>query len=561
MIMKYIKEFFTVILVLSAMSCTKDKGNYVYTTEQMDAIEIDKDNLMSAAAVFKQGVPVEIDALYTINDITITDSDLSFEWIMGGEVVGTGPTLHLEPFPAAEYNVLLVITEHKYGITYSKSFQFKVEPTYSDGWAILSDNGTLAQLGYLTKDASTENPDEYVYTFEGDVYANANMGKTLATGSGPMTYHIYNSSSQMFGLSILQPGEEGPVDLYTSDMSVAGRIRENFLGEVPSGDFMDVAYKVAGIMGGSDQVCAFTEDGQVYLRKEYSYNGSYVPFAGKFSAPLVLEDGYRISHVLNTSRLSLFSTNIPVVICYDELNNRCMYIQDAIAYPFTSQFYTDGDSEVRKPGAPGYDGVNTINEIAFPGPENLSDYNVLKMIGCGYDMSAFFGAALSVVMLLEDKDRSGDYYVLVYACNMDYGFDIDLKLFFKWPDNIPIDPETMLIKNYIGGVDRFFFTTTGNKEIYAYDFNNNRYVFRKVYASDTEITAFGQGETGNMMGPGYGIYSNTFVVGDADGNLKVLNMDDNAYITGKPEVLYECQTDAGAITGIEYIPTSDGYSI
>ena len=62
MIMKYIKEFFTVILVLSAMSCTKDKGNYVYTTEQMDAIEIDKDNLMSAAAVFKQGVPVEIDA-------------------------------------------------------------------------------------------------------------------------------------------------------------------------------------------------------------------------------------------------------------------------------------------------------------------------------------------------------------------------------------------------------------------------------------------------------------------------------------------------------------------
>ena len=48
---------------------------------------------------------------------------------------------------------------------------------------------------------------------------------------------------------------------------------------------------------------------------------------------------------------------------------------------------------------------------------------------------------------------------------------------------------------------------------------------------------------------------------DADGNLKVLNMDDNAYITGKPEVLYECQTDAGAITGIEYIPTSDGYSI
>ena len=118
-------------------------------------------------------------------------------------------------------------------------------------------------------------------------------------------------------------------------------------------------------------------------------------------------------------------------------------------------------------------------------------------------------------------------------------------------DLYPIDPETMLIRDNIGASHTFYFTGEGNRDIYYFD-TSNAFV-RKIYTSDTEITAFRQGEVGNgAMMPG--LYEDLFVIGDGNGKITVLDM---ANVPGtNAEVVDEVQTDAGGITCMEFLPNN-----
>lgn len=558
---------FLALALLSAFACTKDNGNYDYTPEA-DAIVISERMYNNPnggtyqAFVFKQGETIEISALYTIQDHMITEDDLSFEWLMGDEVVGTDPVLVLDPLPTDRYEGILIITEHIYGMKYSSRFTFQIDPTFTEGWAVLTDDGNTARLNYLTI-----NPNNGEFEWHENVYAEANSGATLAGGSGPMSFHFNGATSH--GLSIIQPGAEGPVDLDASNMGLNGKIRENFIAGLPETDFSDIAWKL-----NTTSVCALNSNGKLYVRDEEVYStgvfNEVVPFAGKFSGPLVQDDGkdYHISHMVNTSLFSSGMLYTNMVICYDDLNSRCAVIKGTKMIPITLAYYTNGDNEPYMPGDSGWDGKDRLPDIKFAGPENLEGYNVLKMIACGYDMESLAwemdmsncgNYPITIVMILEKKEAPGDYYLLVYDL---YDPDIDLSVFCKWPEDIPIDPETMLAGNMMGtiGSSRFYFTAEGNRDLYYFDTvfspTGSKVSFGKVYTSEKELSAFGKGAVSNMISammgtPNDSPYQDLVVLGETDGGISIIRVNPVSLIAEK---VTELETDFGKVTHIEYMP-------
>lgn len=552
---KTIMFIFSVLLFLMT-ACIKDMGTYSYTTEP-DDITISSEMFRNPATqlpiTFTQEMEVIIPLKYTINDPHLTKSNLSFTWYLGNEIVSNEETLNLGYMAPASYYGVVVITDNRYGMDYSGQFAFTVTPVYTDGWAVLSDDGLKSELGYLQKDPNTGE-----FKFIADVYGKANDGKTLASGSGPLIYHYYNDMApQTFGLTVMQPGQEGPVDLNANDMTILGKIKENFIGEIPVGDFRDMSWNKI-----SDMVCAVSGDGQLYFREEYFYDNEPVPFAAKFSSPYVMDQGYDVTHMINTIPLSpMMISSVPYFLCYDEMHSRMLTVWKSTVLPFSDAFYTNGLNETHMPGDPGFDGTNIIPDIYFPGPEDLSDYEVLKVIACGFDIAASWVGAtpyMTIVMFLRSKSSPEDIYLLSFDywdTSTDYGIgsiDIDLQLFYKWPQDVyPIDPETMIIRNNLGNYHTFYFTGKDNRNIYYFDTSNA--FTRRIYSSDTEITAYRQGEVANgfMM---YGIYYQLFVVGDASGKLTILDMTDVPGSSAK--IVDEIQTDAGKITNMEFLPNN-----
>ncbi len=543
--MKNIFKAVILSIVLLASGCIKDNGNYDYTTDSQ-SITISPNMMKNPvsptllAFVFKQGEEIKIDLEYTINDPSLAETEIAYQWILGGETVCTEKTLSLRPMPAGKYYGVVNAIDTRFDQVYAREFNFQVDPSYTSGIVILSDNGTNAQLGYLYKDTKTGE-----FGFSADIYGSSNNGATLASGAGPLVYHPYSDGIE-YALTIVQGGEDGPIDLNAHDMLPYAKIKDTFIGNTPSSSFKDIIYKENTLAA-----YALTDDGHIYMRDEISYNGAIVPQAGRFSAPYVAEEGCRIQHIINNSLLSSMFTSVREVLGYDSLNHRCFYIDECVVHPFTSAIYTNAN-EPFLPGDPGYDGNGPVEGIAFPGPENLEGYEVKKMIACGYDVSAWLlGSDPFTVVAMILQDGSGKNYLLAYDFYYVYqSVDVDLRMFCEWP--VEINPDTIVMPDNMGADETFFFTDKDNRNIYHYNLNYGS--VKKVYTSDETITTIRRGEIGNAMGfyGDPGIYANVFVVGTESGKITVLNMDATAIATGSPEVLFETRAE-GKITAMEYM--------
>lgn len=542
-------------LSMLVSGCEKAVSSYEKPDDITISTEMYRNPLTQLPMTFTQDEEIIIPLKYTINDPQMTKGNLSFTWYFGNEIVSNEETLNLGYLAPGLYSGLVVITDNRNGIEYSQQVSFTVTTIYTDGWAVISDDGSKAELGYLSIDDETGD-----FVFTEDVYGKANDGASLSSGAGHMVYHYYNiMAPQIFGLTVFQPGEEGPVDLNPQDMTVFGKIKENFISEVPAGNFRDISWNSQ-----TNKVCLVGGDGQLYFKEEYFYNREPVPFAAKFSSPYVMPEKYNVTDLINTDMLSSVMIGMTVyLLAYDEQNSRMLSIMDTEVTPFTEAFYTNGDNETHWPGDPGDDGSGVpVDGISFPGPEDLSDYEVVKVIACGFDAAATLWGTpgyLTIAMFMRSKASPEDVYLLTFDYKDDSStwvgkgnIDIDLQLFYKWPQNLyPIDPETMLIRDNIGASHTFYFTGEGNRDIYYFD-TSNAFV-RKIYTSDTEITAFRQGEVGNgAMAPG--LYEDLFVIGDGNGKITVLDM---ANVPGtNAEVVDEVQTDAGGITCMEFLPNN-----
>lgn len=547
---------FAAVVMFGTTNCHEDKGNYDYTTSS-DALTIAQrmsrnpvDQTL-CAYVFKQDEEIVIEAEYTINDPNLKESDLTFEWLLRDHAVSTEKTLELENYPSARYYGMILITDTRYNQQYSSEFSFQVDPTYTSGWAVLSEQDGFAQLGYLYKDANSGE-----FNFIGDVYANANEGAKIETGVTEMRSHIYSNanSGYLFGLSIVQPGTEGPIDLNPQDMSVWGKIKDNFLNNAAASlNFKGVIYK-------DESVYAITESGDLYIRDEGIYANSVVPHTGKFpSEPVYSAEKLNITKWINNSPFSNMMVYMPHVPVYNEAGKKCLLIKKGTVTPFTSVFYTNGNDEPHMPGDPGWDGKTSYPDLQFPGPEDLSGYKVISMEGCGYDTAAwiFDEDPFMVVAMFLQRESDGKYFLFSFDLyEKSNNYDVDLSLFYPLPADIDIDPATMLTCGCAGSSSRpgFFFTTRGNTELHYTDASNG--VHQKVYTATSPITAMHTGEVNNAMGmygePG--IYYNMFVVGTQAGDVTILDMSDEALVLGNASVLHSVNPGVGKITCIEYLP-------
>lgn len=549
------RTFILSALMLGGASCHDDKGNYDYTAE-MGALTISRNMYYHPtdptlnAFVFKQNEDVVIEADYTINDKTLEESDLEFEWILGDKLVGTKKTLILRGYETARYWGVLLIKDTRYNLKYYAQFSFQIDPAYTSGWAILSEQGGFSQLGYLHKDDKSG-----AFEFIGDVYGKANEGAKIEAGVVEMRSHSYNDviKGTLFGLSIVQPGVEGPIDLNPKDMSPYGKIKGNFLDNAGASlNFKGVIYK-------NENVYAITDTGDIYIRDEGFYGGSAIPHSGKFpSEPVYSYPKMNITKWINNSPFSNSMVLMSHVPIYDDAGKKCRLIRGGSVIPFSAEFYTNAEEPVM-PGDPGWDGTKAYPEIQFPGPENLSGYKVISMEGGGYDTAAWiFGEdSFMVIAMILQRESDGQYFFYSFDLHENKGnYNVDLSLFYPLPADIDIDPETMVTCSCLGSSSRpiFFFTTRGNTDLHYW--NATTGIHRKVYTASSPITAIHTGEVNTALGVlgDPGIYNNMFVVGTESGDITVLNMSDQALALGNAPVIYTTNPGVGPITQIEYLP-------
>lgn len=559
MTMKQIIDTFAIIAAIIALAaCHRDLGNYDYTTEP-NAIEISDSmntnhaNKALRAFVFELGEDVVIPAKYKIIDKTLTKDKLMFEWFFGGnnQPVATGEVLTLKDVPVGLYDALLVITDLRYDQKYSKTVSYSVNPSFTEGWAFISEDGSSnSKLNYLR--INPNNRDEY--ELREDVFASSNDGAKLSSGVKELVAHTFSEDKFTFAISIVQPGDIGPIDISANSMSVIGKIKKEFLSDASSLDIKSVIYK-------KDQTYVLSENGELYIRDDENVNHAMVPHSGRFTnTPIAVAGGMHLQDWVNCSAFSTMMVTIPGIVGYDSDNHRCVDIMGYRVRPFadSKEFYSNQNELHRDAfGAfgPGFDGTKEYPEIKYPGPENLSGYKVVKMKGCGFDIGWGATQYLTIVMLLQ-KESDKKLYLYTFDCYYDAWSglqDIDLGLFFPVEGKADIDPANIIMINNMGGPRHgVFFTGSDTKSIYYFD--AIRGLIRKIYTSDSPITGIRAGEVANWMGASP--YADLFVVATEDGYVKVLKVDDDVIAGAAPEVKYSVKINGGHATMIEYLPNN-----
>ena len=543
----YLKIYIiSAIGALLLTGCYEDKGNYDYSTE---GGALDFSEMLNygnyGSYTFRMDEEVTFEVKYKILDPTLNENNISYTWFRGSELISTEKALNLGEQLPGDYKLMLVVTDNRFNYTYSIPITYTVTPMYTDGWAVLSDNNGTSELGYFYIDASDNSFSE----FEADLYPKYNNGETLGTEPKELVYHAYGVNSD-FALNITQGGTEGPIDLDAGSMTKLGTIKNDFIGEAPANlNVKSPIYKNGGVF-------ILTEDGDVYLRDEAQYNGTIVPHTGKFpSVPAYIDGGMKISKWINNSALSSMMLDQYFVVGYDEMHDRLITFiasssNTGAILPFTAALYTNAN-EPHLPGDPGSDGINDYPDIQYPGPEDLSGYDVVAL--CSYNGSFDDGSQMYVANILK-KESDNTCYLLTFGYwYTSRASDVDLEHFYPFP--VEIDPDHMIYTSNQAGEPYMYFTANGNKDLYFLNLSNG--TCRKIYSSASEITALRTGEASNMMYSwGFGAlgrYGEKLVVGTVDGQLTVLEVTNTTLAAGNATVLKQYDTGAGKIVAIEYM--------
>lgn len=548
--MKKIYTFisFAAAALFALASCEKVSEDSIFVTEY-GAIVISDDmrtNPVSqtlGAFVFVAGEDIVIPAKYEIVDKSLKESELGFEWFFADKVASTENTVNLGKMPAGRYSGMLVITDKRDGTKYSKEFNFQVNASaYEDGWAVLTDDGTNSHVNYITADPNTGE-----YIFVEDVLYGAS-GITLPTGMTDMEYHMYNIFPQVFAVALAGPDKESCIEVQYNNMEVLGNFAKEFVGE------NDVVFSNIEIF--EDFVAASTKDGDFFLREEGGVAWGRIPHAAFFpSRPMVIGGGLKVSHIASFSPVGNAMTGMMLdqkTFAFDALNGRTLIVGADGAVPLDEFYYLDGSNS----GNSGFDGTSYYEDISFPDPWDLGDYNVLWMEGTGASIDfECYAPIQSVVYFLEHKNTGAKYiYAFDYMCWV----GITLDLFFPFPSQISIDPATMASCRMVGGNNNYvFFTANSNKDIYA--LNALSGTLKKVYSASSPVTGMVLGKIGDMMESWGGtptLYDQTIVVGQEDGTILVLEMNDAVISGAEPTVKAEFKSSTGKMTMGVFNPAS-----
>ncbi|HVI48531.1 MAG TPA: PKD-like family lipoprotein [Chitinophaga sp.] len=173
-------------------ACYKDKGNYTYQDINKVGAAVGKDTF----TVF------QFDTLDITAQITQTLPDpagLTYKWVMypGSQLTrrtldSTSAHLHtMIPEAPGTYTLHLFITDNKTGVTNINKMTVKVLSAFNEGWLVLEDGSTQADLSMITP----------VNTVFHRIYSKSNPERPLPTGANMVDVTMRRSDQVIYVLS------------------------------------------------------------------------------------------------------------------------------------------------------------------------------------------------------------------------------------------------------------------------------------------------------------------------------------------------------------------------
>ena len=470
----------------------------------------------------------------------------SYEWIRKGKdfsddrILSTEQTLNLptSSLDLGKQQLLLVVTDERYGAKYSAQVQIEVILRSSVGLFVLSKDASKgSHLGVFTIDkegAFSPSPLEL-----------GNFGAEPIS----LIYHRMRESAQstqVAYLQITQSGTPGTIDLCLKTMSQepCSSLNEQFGGAVPE--------QVASTYYGDHFVLTRTQTGDLYKKNETVVSKFKVPYASTyFPAPIPFEGGARITHWANTSSMNE-NTSLYTLLMYDALNARFLTIANnpisyqangtgAISVVNNYALADNGSVNTSGPNLKGYKpgDKSPAGNLDFPALDNLSEYEMIDFTFYYLDLLyAFNGDVMSskAVAILKKKSN-GKYYMLTFAHEGNYhkkSMSASLLDFIELEQS---DGATlggnMILAGWCdptrGSYPYLFFTNAERTRVYRYDCT--RHQRRLVYTSNSSITALYVPEPGGSKAttaPVTHAYFNKLLIGTQNGDIVCMGLPDLA---------------------------------
>ncbi|MBL1410427.1 PKD-like family lipoprotein [Sphingobacterium faecale] len=191
--MKYNHIIFGITLLLTILSCYKDKGNY--DLHDVNQISVQRDG----------GDTIHVNQFDTLRvhpvlaqTMSVSETDLDFEWsaylypVPSGNIeLGTGRDLKtFVDMPPGTYKLKLKVTDRKTQVPFVKEFLMLISGKFSEGWFVLEEDGNG------DKEVSIIKSDETLR----NLFGLANNGQKLPKSTHTVRVGTDISSSQFVSM-------------------------------------------------------------------------------------------------------------------------------------------------------------------------------------------------------------------------------------------------------------------------------------------------------------------------------------------------------------------------
>ncbi len=544
--MRLIRIFSLVFLLLYSQSCFKDLGNYDYA----DSPEVGFSSIADVQFGFVAGEEFEIEApLQLPEEVDNVDEVFDVEWYVDSKHVNTGYSWKYTFEKGGNYNLVIIVNNKETGERYiSDSFDIAVKNQFDWGWMFLTDQGDgKSSLSFIT-------PLNLKAFHNIESIAGGDLG------SGPINLDYYYVLGSIGGSyvsgkpKVLINQQSGSVTLDGNTLQQDMWLRDEFAsGQEPMGfEMMDMASKDAYYV-----LCS--QDGDVYIRV-VGRKDSHIPYYGKYnSSPYEFIGGAKISAVGTFHNNTYWCANEDRVLLFDELNSRFIGITAGgygDGYKPTIQYYRTYDKDFDLPA------------------------DVLPVDNMGMGTKCL---AIGAYELIEKEEHGGLFFKPNYVSLIDRGGVGDYFIHEFFVDEAD-DDGSHLIRNssqysFSGGEllteesvikmssnfmkNPYFYFTDGGNNIYVYHIKSKTHTL--LYEAKNKITHIGASPIvcefseygGNVDDPNYRL-----VIAQEGGNVSVLDVAQTKMISlfegGSPKIELANISGFGDVKGVVWCTNYQG---
>jgi hypothetical protein len=490
------------ILIFGVTSCYEDRGNYDYK-------EVSEPNITEIGWSYycKADETLEINPKIDFSIKDTKDSDFTYEWFMGKELVSTKKSLKIKiadiETKQPKYYSRLILTDKASGCKYIETFTVYIISTYNRGWTLLTENSEGSDVSFVS--INKEENDEtgeviFHYNSFKDLYSQQN-GEKISGNSIKLRQHFCGNWGDDAS-NILIVNSNGNIDLNGDSFVKYGNTNDYFFnGEVPDNFSPIDEYYL--------KYFSFIVDasGKTYVRK---LSDIKLIQSGRYTAnPLYIKNGLEIS----TFCFGLWSYS-QHAIAYDKKNRRFVV------------FSNDDDY---------YDGIfNKVKIFNTEDIEDFSNFNDLQkdLVYMGFCDDAGWCSSHYFALL----EEAGTYYCYKFKYH-DYYDKISETEETVFPHADKINADTKYAKMR----QQDYLAFSSNDKLYLYNTHDNNSLIEFYDFEGVKITSICDGMYGKEIG-----------VGLENGKFYILNVTTKTIAGVDDKLVYEFDTQAGKIKDIIY---------